>query len=36
MYIPPQLSPEQRMAALEKAGVVRRQRAEIKIELKKG
>ncbi len=33
---PPQLSPEQRMAALEKAALVRTQRAEIKAELKKG
>lgn len=33
---PPHLSPEQRMAALEKAALVRTQRAEIKAELKKG
>ncbi len=33
---PPQLSPEQRVAALEKAAAVRTQRAEIKVELKKG
>jgi len=33
---PPQLSPEQRLAALEKAAAVRTQRAEIKVELKKG
>ena len=33
---PPQLSPEQRMAALEKAAAVRTQRAEIKAGLKKG
>lgn len=32
----PQLSPEQRQAALEKAALVRRQRAEIKEQLKKG
>jgi len=36
MHIPPQLSREQRMAALEKAAAVRTQRAEIKAELKKG
>jgi hypothetical protein len=33
---PPQISPEQRMAALEKAARVRTQRAEIKANLKKG
>lgn len=33
---PPQISPEQRLAALEKAAAVRTQRAEIKVELKKG
>lgn len=33
---PPQISPEQRMAALEKAARVRSQRAEIKANLKKG
>lgn len=33
---PPQLSPEQRLAALEKAAAVRTQRAGIKAELKKG
>ena len=32
----PQLSPEQRQAALEKAALVRRQRAEIKEQLKRG
>ena len=32
---PPQISPEQRLAALEKAAAVRTQRAEIKAELKK-
>ena len=33
---PPQISPEQRLAALEKAAAVRTQRAEIKAELKEG
>ena len=33
---PPQISPEQRLAALEKAARVRTQRAEIKADLKKG
>lgn len=33
---PPQISAEQRMAALEKAAAVRTQRAEIKAGLKKG
>ena len=33
---PSQLSPEQRLAALEKAALVRTQRAEIKADLKKG
>ena len=33
---PPQLTPEQRQAALDKAGAARRQRAEIKEKLKMG
>ena len=33
---PPQLSPEQRQAALDKAGAARRQRAELKEKLKMG
>lgn len=33
---PPQISPEQRQAALEKAGAVRRERAELKERLKMG
>jgi len=36
MPTPPQISPEQRLAALAKAAEVRAQRAEIKVELKKG
>lgn len=36
MPLPPTLSPEQRQAALEKAAVARRQRAEIKEKLKMG
>jgi hypothetical protein len=36
MAQPPQLSPEQRSAALEKAGVARRARAELKERLKMG
>jgi hypothetical protein len=36
MPLPPQLTPEQRQAALEKAAVARRQRAEIKEKLKMG
>jgi len=36
MAQPPQLSPEQRAAALEKAGVARRARAELKERLKMG
>ena len=36
MPLPPALSPEQRLAALEKAAVARRVRAEIKEQLKVG
>jgi hypothetical protein len=36
MPLPPQLSPEQRQAALEKAAAARRARAEIKEKLKMG
>ena len=36
MPLPPSLSPEQRQAALEKAGAARRQRAELKEKLKMG
>src|SRR5713226_10530054 len=36
MPLPPTLSPEQRQAALEKAGAARRQRAELKDKLKMG
>ncbi|HEX9529643.1 MAG TPA: integration host factor, actinobacterial type [Acidimicrobiales bacterium] len=36
MPLPPSLSPEQRQAALQKAAVARRQRAEIKEKLKMG
>ena len=36
MPLPPSLTPEQRQAALEKAAVARRQRAEIKEKLKMG
>ncbi|MEO7556811.1 MAG: integration host factor, actinobacterial type [Acidimicrobiales bacterium] len=36
MALPPALSPEQRSAALEKAGIARRERAEIKERLKMG
>jgi hypothetical protein len=36
MAQPPSLSPEQRQAALEKAGVARRARAELKERLKMG
>lgn len=36
MPLPPQLSPEQRQAALEKAAQARRARAEIKEKLKMG
>ena len=36
MPLPPQLSPEQRQAALEKAAAARRQRAELKDKLKMG
>jgi len=36
MPLPPQLSPEQRQAALEKAAAARRQRAELKEKLKMG
>jgi hypothetical protein len=36
MPLPPALSPEQRLAALEKAAAARRQRAEIKEQLKVG
>ncbi len=36
MAQPPQLSPEQRAAALEKAGIARRARAELKERLKMG
>ena len=36
MPLPPELSPEQRQAALAKAGAARRQRAELKDKLKMG
>ncbi|HUQ38794.1 MAG TPA: integration host factor, actinobacterial type [Acidimicrobiales bacterium] len=36
MPLPPALSPDQRSAALEKAGAARRQRAELKEKLKMG
>ncbi|HZQ83862.1 MAG: integration host factor [Actinobacteria bacterium] len=36
MPLPPSLSPDQRQAALEKAGAARRQRAELKEKLKMG
>ena len=36
MPLPPSLTPEQRMAALEKAAAARRQRAEVKEKLKMG
>ncbi|MFN2505421.1 MAG: integration host factor, actinobacterial type [Acidimicrobiales bacterium] len=36
MPMPPQLSPEQRQAALDKAAAARRQRAELKEKLKMG
>jgi len=36
MPLPPALSPEQRQAALDKAGAARRQRAELKEKLKMG
>ena len=36
MPLPPQLSPEQRQAALEKAAAARRERAELKEKLKMG
>lgn len=36
MPLPPSLTPEQRQAALEKAAVARRQRAEVKEKLKAG
>lgn len=36
MPLPPALTPEQRQAALEKAGEARRQRAEVKGKLKQG
>jgi signal recognition particle GTPase len=36
MPLPPQLSPEQRQAALDKAAAARRQRAELKDKLKMG
>jgi signal recognition particle GTPase len=36
MALPPSLSPEQRQAALEKAAVARRERAELKEKLKMG
>jgi hypothetical protein len=36
MPLPPALSPDQRQAALEKAGVARRLRAELKEKLKMG
>ena len=36
MALPPSLSPEQRQAALEKAGIARRARAELKERLKMG
>jgi hypothetical protein len=36
MPLPPTLSPEQRQAALEKAAIARRERAELKEKLKMG
>lgn len=36
MALPPALSPEQRAAALEKAAIARRERAELKEKLKMG
>lgn len=33
---PPQITPEQRMAALEKANIVRKERSELKLKLKNG
>ena len=36
MPLPPQLTPDQRQAALAKAGAARRQRAELKDKLKMG
>ena len=36
MPLPPALSPDQRLAALDKAGAARRQRAELKEKLKMG
>jgi len=36
MPLPPSLSPEERLAALEKAAAARRQRAEVKEKLKTG
>lgn len=36
MPLPPQLSPDQRQAALQKAAAARRQRAELKEKLKMG
>lgn len=36
MALPPSLSPEQRQAALEKAAIARRERAELKEKLKMG
>ncbi len=36
MPLPPALSPDQRQAALQKAGAARRQRAELKEKLKMG
>jgi hypothetical protein len=36
MPLPPALTPEQRQAALEKAAIARRQRAEVKEKLKAG
>jgi hypothetical protein len=36
MPLPPSLTPEQRLAALEKAAAARRQRAEVKEKLKMG
>lgn len=36
MSLPPALSPEQRQAALEKAAIARRERAELKEKLKMG
>jgi hypothetical protein len=36
MALPPQLSPEQRAAALEKAAAARKERAELKEKLKMG